>query len=122
MAATVMPFALERTTHVFEMTDRGGIQDVAAKEPGDTATIGLIRQHLMHVAELFCRGDFRDPMSLHSAEMTGVRALSAGSDRVRVEYQVLRSARRQVVQRPVRLYAARGHPPQPKRRTGPYRR
>jgi hypothetical protein len=89
MGASVMPFALEKTTHVFEMTDSGGIQDVVAKEAVDTATIRLIRQHLMHEAEFFRRGDFRDPMSLHGAQMPGVQELAAGSDRVRIEYQTL---------------------------------
>lgn len=89
MGANVMPFALEKTTHVFEMTDSGGIQDVVANEPADTATIRLIRQHLRDETELFRRGDFRDPMSLHGEDMPGVQELTAGSDRVRVEYQEL---------------------------------
>ena len=89
MGATVMPFALEKTTHIFEMNESGGVQDVVAKEPGDTATIRLIRQHLRHEAELFRRGDFRDPESLHGAEIPGVRQLAAGADRVRVEYREL---------------------------------
>ncbi len=89
MAGTVMPFALDRTTHVFEMTDSGGIQDVVAKEPGDTATIRLIRQHLMHESELFRRGSFRDPMALHGRDMPGLTELAAGSDRLRVAFQAL---------------------------------
>jgi hypothetical protein len=89
MGGEVMPFSLDQTTHVFEMTDSGGIQDVVAKESQDTATVRLIRQHLSHEAELFRRGDFQDPMSLHGAEMPGVRALSAGADRVRVSYETL---------------------------------
>ena len=89
MGATVMPFALEKATHIFEMNGRGGVQDVVAKEPGDTATIRLIRQHLRHEAELFRRGDFRDPASLHGPEMPGVQELAEGADRVRVEYQEL---------------------------------
>lgn len=89
MGATVMPFALDETTHVFEMTESGGIQDVVAKDPADTATVRLIRQHLGHEAELFGAGDFRDPMSLHGADMPGVQQLAAGADGVRVAYEEL---------------------------------
>ena len=85
----VMPFALEETTHIFEMTGSGGIQDVVAKESGDTATVRLIRQHLRHEAELFREGDYRDPGSLHGGDMPGLRALAAGADRLRVEYRTL---------------------------------
>lgn len=89
MGGSVMPFDLEATTHIFEMTDSGGIQDVVAKEPDDTATIRLIRQHLVHEADLFRRGDFRDPMTLHGGDMPGVQALSDGMDRLRVHYETL---------------------------------
>lgn len=87
MGSAVMPFDLERTTHVFEMTERGGIQDVVANEPGDTATIRRIREHLTHEAGLFRRGDFGDPMSLHGADMPGVAALADGADRLEVDYR-----------------------------------
>ncbi len=89
MGAAVMPFALDRTTHVFEMTVDGGIQDVVAKDAADTATIRLIRQHLGHEAARFGRGDFEDPMALHGAAMPGVQDLAAGADRLEVEYQPL---------------------------------
>ena len=85
----VMPFALEKTTHVFEMTDSGGIQDVVAEEPDDTATIRLIRQHLRHEAGLFQEGDFRDPGSLHGTDMPGLQALAGGVNRLRVDYRPL---------------------------------
>lgn len=89
IGATVMLFALERTTHVFEMTERGGVQDVVSKEPEDTATIRLIRRHLMHEAERFRQGDFGDPRSLHGEDMPGLHQLSAGTDRLRVAYDTV---------------------------------
>lgn len=87
--ASVMPFALEETMHIFEMTDSGGIQDVIAKDPADTEQIRLIRQHLMHEAELFRNGDFSDPMFLHGRDMPGIAALSAAAGGVQVDYDTL---------------------------------
>jgi hypothetical protein len=89
MGHTVMPFALEQTTHVFEMTTTGGIQDVVAKDPADSAQIRLIRQHLSHEASQFKSGDYSDPMSLHGRDMPGVSQLSAAGGRLEVEYQDL---------------------------------
>jgi len=84
-----MPFALERTTHVFEMTTSGGIQDVVTKDPADSGQVRLIRMHLMHEAALFRGGNFSDPASLHGADMPGLKELSAAGDRLRVEYAAL---------------------------------
>ncbi len=89
MGHDVMPFALDRTTHVFEMTDSGGIQDVISKDAADTTQIGLIRQHLSHEAMRFAAGDFSDPMALHGSDMPGVRELSGGGGRIRVTYEDL---------------------------------
>lgn len=89
MGKNVMPFALEKTRHIFEMTERGGIQDVVVKDAADTAQIRLIRQHLMHEAGMFGEGNFSDPMSLHGAQMPGVEQLSAAAGRVRVRYDTL---------------------------------
>jgi hypothetical protein len=85
----VMPFALDRTTHVFEMTTTGGIQDVVVKSPADSAQIPLIRRHLSREAERFRAGDFSDPRSLHGEAMPGLRELSAAGERLEVEYRDL---------------------------------
>jgi hypothetical protein len=89
MGSHVMPFALHATTHVFEMTESGGIQDVVVKDAADSAQIPLIRQHLKHEAAMFGEGNFSDPMSLHGAHMPGVHELSAAAGRVRVTYDTL---------------------------------
>lgn len=86
MGSRVMPFSLDRTTHVFRKTSTGGIQQVVIKTPGDSAQIPLIRRHLRHEASRFATGDFSDPMSLHGADMPGVRELAAGSGRLQVRY------------------------------------
>lgn len=83
----VMPFELDRTRHIFEMTTGGGIQDVFARSPGDTATVRLVRRHLRHEAARFGAGDFSDPASLHGSDMPGLGELSASAGRVRVDYR-----------------------------------
>jgi len=85
----VMPFSLEATLHVFEMTREGGIQDVVVREPGNQEQIDLIRQHLQEEAELFGQGDFSDPASLHGADMPGLAELAAGASRMQVVYSEL---------------------------------
>ena len=64
MGHNVMPFDISKTTHIFEMTETGGIQQVIAKDPIDTEQIRLIREHLRHEAVRFRNGDFSDPASL----------------------------------------------------------
>ena len=59
--AEVMPFDLDATTHVFSDTATGGVQDVVADDPTDTANIDLIRRHLEDEAAKFRAGDFSDP-------------------------------------------------------------
>jgi hypothetical protein len=89
MGAQVMPFDLSQTMHVFEMTESGGIQQVIAKDPGDSAQIALIQQHLQHESMLFGEGNFSDPTSLHGEDMPGIKELSSGASKVKVEYASL---------------------------------
>lgn len=65
MGPQVMPFDLSKTTHIFKMTETGGVQQVIAKDPGDREQIALIQQHVQHEAVRFGSGDFSDPTSLH---------------------------------------------------------
>ncbi|OGR26165.1 MAG: hypothetical protein A2139_00925 [Desulfobacca sp. RBG_16_60_12] len=86
MGQEVMPFNLGQTTHIFEMTDTGGIQEVIADDPDDAAQAQLIQQHLQHEVALFRSGDFSDPTSLHGTEMPGVKELAAGVQNIEMEY------------------------------------
>jgi hypothetical protein len=70
----VMPFALERTLHVFEKTTQGGIQRVVAR-PGGEAEVPQIRRHLREIAARFAQRDFSAPEQLHGAAMPGLAAL-----------------------------------------------
>lgn len=83
---SVMPFDLDRTTHRFAKTGTGGVQTVVADDPGDTAQIALVREHLRDEAGRFRRGDFTDPARIHGDDMPGLAALRDGADRVTVTY------------------------------------
>lgn len=84
--ATVMPFDLDRTTHVFEPTPRGGRQTVTADDPADAEQVRLVRGHLREERAAFARGDFTDPATIHGQDMPGLDALRAGHRRFEVTY------------------------------------
>lgn len=89
MGQTVMPFDLNKTTHIFKMTDSGGVQSVVVKDAQDKDQVALIRQHLRHEAEAFERGDYADPTSLHGAAMPGVSELKGHHAEITVSYSEL---------------------------------
>lgn len=89
MSSEVMPFDLGKTTHIFEMTESGGVQQVIANDPNDSAQIALIQQHIQHEVMQFNSGDFSDPTSLHGGDMPGVKELSAGVAQIKIEYSAL---------------------------------
>ena len=89
MGQEVMPFDLGETTHVFEMTETGGIQEVIADDPSDAAQVSLIRQHLQHEALRFREGDFSDPTTLHGNDMPGLTELAQAAERVTIDYTEL---------------------------------
>jgi hypothetical protein len=89
MGQTVMPFDLNKTVHVFRMTDSGGVQSVVVKDALDKDQVGLIRQHLQHETEAFQRGDYADPTSLHGATMPGVLELTGHHQEITVSYSEL---------------------------------
>jgi hypothetical protein len=85
----IMPFDLERTTHVFDDRPDGGIQTVIADDPTDSGQISLIRSHLRDEADKFALGDFTDPASIHGESMPGLAHLRDGAERIQVHYQDL---------------------------------
>lgn len=84
-----MPFDLERTTHVFDKSDTGGVQSVTADDAKDSEQIRLIREHLRKEADAFARGDFDDPARIHGDDMPGLAELRAGHNQVTVTYEEL---------------------------------
>lgn len=86
----VMPFDLEKTTHIFLKTDTGGIQQVIAKDKADSEQISLIRLHLSQIAEEFQQGDYFNPERIHGAAMPGLAELkAAGPGQVKIVYREL---------------------------------
>jgi len=84
--AMVMPFDLDRSTHVFEGTPFGGIQQVVSDD-ADAAQIAFIREHLIHEADRFSRGDFHDPAMIHGDNMASMHQLMMAGDRLTVAYR-----------------------------------
>jgi hypothetical protein len=73
--AIVMPFDLDRTTHIFKPRSDGGVQTVIADDPADRGQVRLVREHLKAEADAFARGDFGDPAKIHGDEMPGLQVL-----------------------------------------------
>jgi len=82
----VMPFDLDRTTHVFADVPDGGTQTVTADDPSDTGQVRLVQGHLAEEAEAFAAGDFDDPSAVHGEAMPGLEELRGGADRIEVRY------------------------------------
>ena len=86
---SVMPFDLDRTTHVFQDMPDGGRQTVTADDPGDREQVARIQDHLQQEAAAFSRGDFTDPASIHGRDMPGLAELKSGASRIDVRYRAL---------------------------------
>ena len=88
--AHVMPFDLEKTTHIFSRTPKGGLQQVIVKDKFDVEQIGLIRAHLSEIFGHFKRGDFSKPARIHGEGMPGLAELkSAKPGEIKIEYDEL---------------------------------
>lgn len=85
----VMPFDLEKTQHVFDKTEHGGIQQVIAKDAGDSAQINLIRQHLADISQRFKQGDFSKQRRIHGDDMPGLAELAGADGAVGFDYREL---------------------------------
>jgi hypothetical protein len=83
----IMPFDLEKTTHVFSRTPNGGLQQVIVKDKSDIEQIELIRAHLSEILRDFKRGDFSKPARIHGESMPGLAELkSAKPGEIKTEY------------------------------------
>ena len=71
----VMPFDLEKTLHIFNKVEKGGVQQVIAKDKNDAPQIALIREHLSKIAREFNQGDFSNSVKIHGDNMAGLEAL-----------------------------------------------
>ncbi|MEM8483930.1 MAG: aspartate carbamoyltransferase [Bacteroidota bacterium] len=83
--AEVMPFELDRSTHVFDKREDGGLQQVYSDD-GDASEVALIRAHLQEIAGKFAAGDFHEPAMIHGHNMPGLHALAMGHEQLDISY------------------------------------
>lgn len=83
--AGVMPFDLERTTHVFSDEPWGGEQRVIS-DLAEADQVALIRSHLAEEAGRFARGDFTSPERIHGHDMPGLDVLRESAQALDVRY------------------------------------
>lgn len=70
-----------------DLADGGRIE--LQRDPGDTAGVRTIREHLQGIARAFAAGDFETPGFVHDREVPGVRVMAARRDRIRYEFRPL---------------------------------
>jgi hypothetical protein len=87
LGSNVMPFDVERSTHLFRRLKNGGVQLVVTDDPSDLEQVNLIRSHLRKERRRFSRGDFGDPETIHGHHMPGLAELKRGYRRITVAYR-----------------------------------
>lgn len=85
--AHVMGFDQDKTTHHFALTRSGGIIQVEANDPSDTASRDHIRIHLEHISKAFAQGDFADPHEVHAETPPGVPEMKARKAKITYQYE-----------------------------------
>ncbi len=88
-SSMVMPFNMNKVTHFFIKTKNGGMLTIKAKNKQDTVQINLIRNHLQNEQDLFSKADFKDPKTLHGANMPGLKVLTNSNGKFKVNYKKL---------------------------------
>jgi hypothetical protein len=81
-----MGFSHETTTHHFRLYKTGGVIDVSAKDPKDSATRDAIRMHLSHISKRFAAGDFDVPMFIHDTTPPGASTMAKLRDQIHYVY------------------------------------
>jgi hypothetical protein len=87
LGSGVMPFDIERSTHIFKRLHHGGTQLIVTDDPSDTEQVGLIRSHLRKERRRFAHGDFGDPTAIHGHDMPGLAKLKRGYRHITVTYR-----------------------------------
>ncbi len=81
-----MGFSQTATTHHFFLKSNGGVIQVEANDPKDTATRDEIRAHLRHIAHAFSEGDFNIPMLVHDKLPPGVPDMKRLKDKISYDF------------------------------------
>ena len=85
MGASMMPFDLGRSLHIFTPLPDGGVQDVVSLDH-DARQIALIGAYLQGQAALRDHGDYSAPAAMHGPAMPGLGALEGAAGRLRVSF------------------------------------
>jgi hypothetical protein len=85
--AAGMGFSQTATTHHFLLNAGGGVIQVEANNPADTASRDNIRMHLSHIAKAFSSGDFSTPMLVHDTMPPGVPVMKERSDKISYKFE-----------------------------------
>lgn len=85
----VMPFHLDKTQHIFNKTEHGGIQQVIAKNAEDSLQIERIRLHLLDISQRMQQGDFSRQRHIHGDTMPGLAELSDQYRQLNIAYREL---------------------------------
>lgn len=83
----VMGFGHTQTQHNFSLKEDGGIIQVEAKDPADTASLAQIRTHLAQVAKAFSASDFTMPAEIHDRVLPGVEEMTRLRDSIQYRYE-----------------------------------
>lgn len=87
----VMGFSHQKTDHHFLLFADGGEINVAANDPGDSASRDMIRMHLQQITGEFAAGDFTDPMLIHATVPPGAPVMKRL--RARIDYRYAETPR-----------------------------
>jgi len=82
-----MGFSQTKITHHFLLNANGGVIQVEANDPADTASRDNIRMHLSHIAKAFSIGDFAIPMFVHDTMPPGVPVMKEQSDKINYKFE-----------------------------------
>lgn len=82
-----MGFSQTSTTHHFLLKPDGGVIQVEASNPTDTAGREQIRMHLTHISHAFATGDFDIPMLVHDTVPPGVPDMKRLRDKIRYSFE-----------------------------------
>jgi hypothetical protein len=83
----VMGFDHAKTTHHFRLKTDGGIIEVNANDPNDTASRDQIRMHLKHITHKFAEGDFTAPMLIHAQTPPGVPEMKRQKAEIKYQFE-----------------------------------
>ena len=82
-----MGFDHTKTAHHFLIKDDGGVIQVTANDPKDTASRDQIRTHLSHIATMFSDGNFDIPMLIHDRVPPGVPVMKQQKQNITYRYE-----------------------------------